>query len=186
MLLEETQTHATDAILLGPIEATYYSVHLFGTGRAQGEVDRVRSAAVGALLCGCTGIQTVSNPTTILAAWLASAAVARVVVPAIVALLRGSGLGDASCVACYVKKTPVVLDFLGKGYDQGSGRTLVRALFRGYHHHWSLARLRDDFISDRLFVVDGFAKNVVETARAALHCVLVPLLSRFNDLCGDV
>merc|ERR1711963_733554 len=99
------------------------------------------------------------------------------VVPAIVALLRGSGLGDASCVACCVKKTPVVLDFLGKGYDQGSGRTLVRVLFRGYHHHWSLARLRGDFISDRLLVVDGFAKNVVEAARAALYSIRVSLLS---------
>ena len=127
-----------------------------------------------------------SNPTTVLAAWLASAAVARVVVPAIVALPRESGLGDASCVACCVKKTPVVLDFLGKGYNQSSGQTLVRVLFRSHHHYWSLARLRGDFISDRLLVIDGFAKNVVEAAGAALHCVLVPLLSRFNDLCGDV
>ncbi|KAK4076894.1 hypothetical protein Purlil1_12518 [Purpureocillium lilacinum] len=162
------------------------SIYLLGAGRAQGKVDRVRSAAVGALLCGCTGIQSVSNPTTVLATWLASAAIARVVVPAIVALLRGSGLGDASCVACCVKKAPVVLDFLGKGYDQGSGRTLVRVLFRGYHPLRGLAGLRGDLVSDRLLVVDGFAKDVVEAAWAALHSIRVPLLPLLNDLCGDV
>jgi len=79
-----------------------------------------------------------------------------------------------------------VFDLLGEGYDQGPGRALVRVLFRSNHPLRGLAGLRGDLISDRLLVVDGFAKDVVEAAWAALYSIRVPLLSLLNDLCGDV
>ncbi|PON18155.1 hypothetical protein C2W62_09395 [Candidatus Entotheonella serta] len=79
-----------------------------------------------------------------------------------------------------------MLDLLGKGYDQGPGRALIRVLLRSYHPLRGLAGLRSDLVSDRLLVVDGFAKDVIEAAWAALYSIRVPLLSLLNDLCGDV
>ena len=108
------------------------------------------------------------------------------VVPAIVTLLRRLGLDDESRIARRVEKAPEVLDLLGKGYDQGPGRALIRVLFRSCHPLRGLAGLRGDLVSDRLLVVDGFAKDVIEAAWAALNRIRVPLLSLFNDLCGDV
>lgn len=58
-----------------------------------------------------------SNPTIILIARLASAAIARVVIPVIIVLLQGSSLSNASYITYYIKKALVVLNFLNKGYN---------------------------------------------------------------------
>ena len=108
------------------------------------------------------------------------------VVPAIITLLRRVGLDDESRIARRVEKAPVVLDLLGKGYDQGPGRALIRVLFRSDHPLRGLAGLRGNLVSDRLLFVDVFAKDVIEAAWAALDRIRVPFLSLFNDLCGDV
>ena len=75
-MLEQSFAHDLDKFLLGPIEAVEYSVNLLGTSRALGKVNRVRPVAVGALLCGCTGVLDVASLAAVLAACLASAAVA--------------------------------------------------------------------------------------------------------------